>query len=165
MDRPGRRDFEHDEAPERPLRILFVDDNPEHRRLAQLAIQREIPEIEAVDVTQKMDAIGQLAGGVAHDFNNMLTVIDGFSTLRLDELDTTDARRELVEEIRRATGRAVSLTGQLMAVSRRQALRLQAVDLNNLTAALQPLLGRVVLGDIGVVVRTADEPVVVLSGR
>jgi PAS domain S-box-containing protein len=110
---------------------------------------------------QKMDAIGQLAGGVAHDFNNMLTVIDGFSALLLDELDTTDARRELVEEIQRATGRAASLTGQLMAVSRRQALRLQAVDLNELIAALQPLLGRLVLEDVVVVVRTADEPVVV----
>ena len=110
---------------------------------------------------QKMDAIGQLAGGVAHDFNNMLTVIDGFSALLLDELDPTDARRELVEEIQRATGRAASLTGQLMAVSRRQALRLQAVDLNELIAALQPLLGRLVLEDVVVVVRTADEPVVV----
>jgi PAS domain S-box-containing protein len=116
---------------------------------------------ESLRQAQKMDAIGQLAGGVAHDFNNMLTVIDGFSTLLLDELDTADARRELVEEIQRATGRAASLTGQLMAVSRRQALRLQAVDLNKLTAALQPLLGRVVLEDVLVVVRTADEPVVV----
>jgi PAS domain S-box-containing protein len=116
---------------------------------------------ESLRQAQKMDAIGQLAGGVAHDFNNMLTVIDGFSTLLLDELDTIDARRELVEEIQRATGRAASLTGQLMAVSRRQALRLQAVDLNKLTAALQPLLGRVVLEGVAVVVRTADEPVVV----
>ena len=116
---------------------------------------------ESLRQAQKMDAIGQLAGGVAHDFNNMLTVIDGFSTLLLDELDTTDARRELVEEIQRATGRAASLTGQLMAVSRRQALRLQAVDLNRLTAALQPVLGRVVLEDVVMVVRTADEPVVV----
>jgi PAS domain S-box-containing protein len=116
---------------------------------------------ESLRQAQKMDAIGQLAGGVAHDFNNMLTVIDGFSTLLLDELDTTDARRELVEEIQRATGRAASLTGQLMAVSRRQALRLQAVDLNKLTTALQPLLGRVVLEPVVVVVRTADEPVVV----
>ena len=116
---------------------------------------------ESLRQAQKMDAIGQLAGGVAHDFNNMLTVIDGFSTLLLDELDTADARRELVEEIQRATGRAASLTGQLMAVSRRQALRLQAVDLNKLTADLQPLLGRVVLEDVVVVVREADEPVVV----
>jgi len=116
---------------------------------------------ESLRQAQKMDAIGQLAGGVAHDFNNMLTVIDGFSTLLLDELDTADARRELVEEIQRATGRAASLTDQLMAVSRRQALRLQAVDLNKLTAGLQPLLGRVVLEDVAVVVRTADEPVVV----
>jgi PAS domain S-box-containing protein len=116
---------------------------------------------ESLRQAHKMDAIGQLAGGVAHDFNNMLTVIDGFSTLLLDELDTTDARRELVEEIQRATGRAASLTGQLMSVSRRQALRLQPVDLNNLTAALQPLLERVVLQGVIVIVRTADEPVVV----
>ena len=116
---------------------------------------------ESLRQAHKMDAIGQLAGGVAHDFNNMLTVIDGFSTLLLDELDTTDARRELVEEIQRATGRAASLTGQLMAVSRRQALRLQPVDLNKLTTGLQPLLGRVVLQGVVVIIRTADEPVVV----
>ncbi len=138
------------DVPGPPMFTGYVRDISAQRRLE-----------ESLRQAQKMDAIGQLAGGVAHDFNNMLTVIDGFSTLLLDELDMTDARRELVEEIQRATGRAASLTGQLMAVSRRQALRLQAVDLNKLTAALQPLLGRVVLEDVVVVVRTADEPVVV----
>ncbi len=110
---------------------------------------------------QKMDAIGELAGGVAHDFNNMLTVIDGFSTLLLDELETNDARRELVEEIQRATARAANLTGQLLSVSRRQALRLQPFDLNKLVTDLHPLLRRVVLDDVTVVVHTADEQVVI----
>ena len=116
---------------------------------------------ESLRQAQKMDAIGQLAGGVAHDFNNMLTVIDGFSTLLLDELDATDARRELVEEIQRATARAANLTGQLLSVSRRQALRLQTFDLNRLVTDLHPLISRVVLDDVVVVVHTADEPVVV----
>jgi PAS domain S-box-containing protein len=116
---------------------------------------------ESLRQAQKMDAIGQLAGGVAHDFNNMLTVIDGFSTLLLDELDATDARRELVDEIQRATARAASLTGQLLSVSRRQALRLQPFDLNRLVTDLQPLISRVVHEDVVVVIHTADQPVVV----
>jgi PAS domain S-box-containing protein len=116
---------------------------------------------ESLHQAQKMDAIGQLAGGVAHDFNNMLTVIDGFSTLLLDDLDPTDQRRELVEEIQRATARAASLTAQLLSVSRRQALRLQPFDLNKLVTDLHPLLRRVVLDDVVVVVHTAEEPVVV----
>ena len=138
------------DQPGPPTFIGYVRDISGQRRLE-----------ESLRQAQKMDAIGQLAGGVAHDFNNMLTVIDGFSTLLLDELDPTDERRELVDEIQRATARAASLTGQLLSVSRRQALRLQPFDLNKLVSDLQPQLGRVVADDVVVVVHTAEEPVVV----
>jgi PAS domain S-box-containing protein len=116
---------------------------------------------ESLRQAQRMDAIGQLAGGVAHDFNNMLTVIDGFSALLLDDLDEGDLRRELVMEIQRATARASSLTAQLLSVSRRQVLHLQPVDLNRLVAHLLPLLRRVVPEDVVTNVHTAAEPVVV----
>ena len=116
---------------------------------------------ESLRQAQKMDAIGQLAGGVAHDFNNMLTVIDGFSTLLLDELEPDDDRREPVVEIQRATARAASLTGQLLSVSRRQSLLVQPVDLNKLVADLYPLLRRVVAADIVITVRPSLRPVVV----
>ena len=138
------------DQPGPPTFIGYVRDISGQRRLE-----------ESLRQAQKMDAIGQLAGGVAHDFNNMLTVIDGFSTLLLDELDPTDERRELVDEIQRATARAASLTAQLLSVSRRQALRLQPFDLNKLVSDLQPQLGRVVADDVVVVVHTAEEPVVV----
>ena len=138
------------DLPGPPTFIGYVRDISARRRLE-----------ESLRQAQKMDAIGQLAGGVAHDFNNMLTVIDGFSTLLLDELDATDARRDLVDEIQRATARAASLTGQLLSVSRRQALRLQPVDLNKLVADVYALLRRVVLDDVVAVIHTADEPVVV----
>jgi two-component system cell cycle sensor histidine kinase/response regulator CckA len=138
------------ELPGPPTFIGYVRDISGQRQLE-----------ESLRQAQKMDAIGELAGGVAHDFNNMLTVIDGFSTLLLDELDTTDVRRELVEEIQRATARAASLTGQLLSVSRRQALRLEPFDLNRLVREMHPLLRRVVPDSVVVVVRTADEPVVV----
>ncbi len=73
-----------DEAPARPLRILFVDDNPDHRRLAQLAIQSEIPEIEAVNVTDEASFLSALAGG---DFDLVITDYhlhwsDGLGVLR-----------------------------------------------------------------------------------
>jgi len=72
---------------------------------------------------QKMESIGRLAGGVAHDFNNLLTVITGYSSLLDEDLDETDSRRAYVKEIRVAGERAASLTGQLLALSRKQIFR------------------------------------------
>src|SRR5213075_2090881 len=70
---------------------------------------------DQVSRAQKMEAFGQLAGGVAHDFNNFLTTILGYSDLLLDELDTKDEIAEHIREIRAAAGRASALTGQLLA--------------------------------------------------
>src|SRR5439155_1235106 len=71
---------------------------------------------------QKMEAVGLLAGGVAHDFNNVLTAIGGYAELVREDLPGEDARRHDVEEILRATERAATLTRQLLAFSRRQVL-------------------------------------------
>ncbi len=100
---------------------------------------------EELRQSQKMEAIGQLAGGVAHDFNNILTAIHGYADLLGDELPAGDARLEDVEEIRKAARRAAQLTRQLLAFSRKQVLEPRVLDLNalveNLDKMLRPLLG------------------------
>src|SRR2546428_2332496 len=94
---------------------------------------------------QKMEAVGQLAGGVAHDFNNVLTAIGGYAELLRDDLPGEDTRRHDVEEILRATERAATLNRQLLAFSRRHVLAPRGLDLNRVGAGLdnmlRPLIG------------------------
>lgn len=95
--------------------------------------------------SQKMDAFGQLAGGVAHDFNNFLTTILGYSDLVLSETGAKGLVANHVAEIRKAAGRASALTGQLLAFSRKQALEPHVMEVNsfitNLERSLLRLLG------------------------
>ena len=80
---------------------------------------------ERLRQAEKMEAVGQLAGGVAHDFNNLLTIVNGYGEVLLSELPTDDTRRGYVKEILSAGNRAASLTRQLLAFSRRQVLEVQ----------------------------------------
>ncbi|MBN2195380.1 MAG: response regulator [Polyangiaceae bacterium] len=95
---------------------------------------------------QKMEAIGRLTGGVAHDFNNVLTVILGQSELVLDSLSPNSLAHEGVAQIRQAAERAAKLTRQLLAFSRRQLLRPELLDLNQVVAGLTGML-RALLGE------------------
>jgi signal transduction histidine kinase/ActR/RegA family two-component response regulator len=97
---------------------------------------------------QKMEAVGRLAGGVAHDFNNILTVVNGFSELVIDALPRGDANREFVREVRRAGERAAGLTRQLLAFSRRQVLHPQVLDVNAVVTNLVKMLGRLLGEDV-----------------
>jgi two-component system cell cycle sensor histidine kinase/response regulator CckA len=93
---------------------------------------------------QKMEAVGQLAGGVAHDFNNLLTAIIGNTELLLRTIDLEDRRRLDVLEINRAAHRAATLTRQLLAFSRKQVLQPRIVDLNAVVAELTAMLRRII---------------------
>ena len=102
--------------------------------------------------SQKMDAVGRLAGGVAHDFNNILTVIKGYSDLLLEELGSADERlHRAANEIYHSAERAASLTRQLLAFSRRQVLEPRVLDLNEVVASMDKMLQRLIGEDIGLV--------------
>jgi PAS domain S-box-containing protein len=97
---------------------------------------------------QRLEAVGRLAGGVAHDFNNVLTAITGYTELLLEELPAGDPKREDVQEIRAAAGRAAGLTRQLLAFSRKQVLQARVLDLNALIETLQRMLQRLIGEDV-----------------
>lgn len=107
--------------------------------------------------SQKMEAFGQLAGGVAHDFNNFLTTILGYCDLVLAETGRKSTVASHVAEIRGAAGRASVLTGQLLAFSRRQALEPRVVEVNSLIANLEGSLLRLIGENIRVVCQLYDE--------
>ena len=94
-----------------------------------------------------MEAVGQLAGGVAHDFNNILTGITGYVELVLAEVDDAGVRRDL-EQIRQFADRAAGLTHQLLAFSRRQPLQMSAVNLNELVKATTAMIERLIGEDV-----------------
>src|SRR5256885_3409205 len=106
---------------------------------------------------QKMEAVGQLAGGIAHDFNNLLTAILGNTQLLLRDLPPGDAKRGDVEEIRKASERAASLTRQLLAYSRRQMLQPEVLDLNGVVAEMDRMLRRLIGEHIALVTVLAPE--------
>ncbi len=107
--------------------------------------------------SQKMDAVGQLAGGVAHDFNNLLTAILGYCNLMLDEVPPEDPLRLDLEEIRQAGERAAVLTQQLLAFSRRQMLQPQIVDINTLVFQMEKMLRRLIGNEIELVTALAPD--------
>jgi PAS domain S-box-containing protein len=117
--------------------LTTTNDITERRQLEQQLIQ-----------SQKMDAIGRLAGGVAHDFNNLLTAIIGYSEIVKRRLDEDDPMREQIEEIEKAGHRAASLTNQLLAFSRKQVLQPQVLDLNAVIADISNMLKRLIGEDI-----------------
>jgi PAS domain S-box-containing protein len=98
--------------------------------------------------SQKMETVGQLAGGIAHDLNNLFTILSGYSQLSLLEINEDHPLRGNLEEIRRTTERAAQLTHQLLAISRRQVLDMRVVDLNQLLQGLEKMLRRIIGEDI-----------------
>jgi two-component system cell cycle sensor histidine kinase/response regulator CckA len=98
--------------------------------------------------SQKLEAVGRLAGGVAHDFNNMLLAITGYGELALRDLELGDDPTEKIDEILKASNRAAALTRQLLAFSRRQVLRPETLDVNEVTTEMENMLGRLIGEDV-----------------
>jgi two-component system cell cycle sensor histidine kinase/response regulator CckA len=99
---------------------------------------------EQLRQSQKLEAVGRLAGGVAHDFNNLLTTINGVADLMLEDMQGAEWLREDLEQIQKAGQRAASLTQQLLAFSRRQMLQPKVLDLNNVVREMAAMLRRMI---------------------
>ncbi len=121
--------------------LAMIDDVTEKRVLQAQLLQ-----------SQKMEVLGRLAGGVAHDFNNVLTVIGGYGELLVDRFAPDDPDRELVDEIRKAADHAASLTRQLLSFSRSVVVDVRVVDLNARINANEDMLRRLTGEDIELVV-------------
>ncbi|MBI4765043.1 MAG: response regulator [Deltaproteobacteria bacterium] len=106
--------------------------------------------------SQKMEAIGRLAGGVAHDFNNFLMAIMGYCDLTLTGMGRGTPTRHFVEEINRAADRAASLTRQLLALSRKQVLQPLLLDLNSVLSDIKKMLLRIMGEDIELITRLEE---------
>src|SRR5258708_5543256 len=116
---------------------MIVEDVTERRNLEEQLRQ-----------SQKMEAVGRLAGGIAHDFNNLLTVVKGYSELMLSEMQEGNPLGTDAEEVKKAAGRAVSLTRQLLAFSRRQVVEAKVLDLNSIVVNMDKLLRPLLREDI-----------------
>lgn len=106
--------------------------------------------------TEKLEALGRLAGGVAHDMNNLLTVVIGCADLLLDDIPPGDAHRDIVGEIKSAGDRAASLARQLLAFGRRQVIVPTVLDLNAVIRSAVHMLRRIIGEDITIVTRLDD---------
>ncbi len=113
---------------------------------------------EQLRQAQKMQAIGQLAGGVAHDFNNLLTVISGNCELLLSSTSADDRRRDSLVDIRSASERAASLTRQLLAFSRKQILEPRLVDVHEVVTGIEKMLRRLIGEDVDLQTDLAADP-------
>jgi len=113
----------------------------------------------------KMEAVGRLAGGIAHDFNNLLTAIIGYAELAMSREPLVPEVGDDLEQIRTAGNSAAALTRQLLAFSRKQMLKPEIVDLNDVIAELGKILRRVLGEDIAFDTRLAPQPVWVLADR
>ena len=114
-------------------KIAIVADVTDQRRLEQQLVQ-----------AQKMEAIGRLAGGVAHDFNNVITVVSGYGQMLLDGVTEDADLREAAEEVLKAADRAAGLANQLLTFSRRQTSQPKTIDLNALVCNMERMLGRLI---------------------
>jgi two-component system cell cycle sensor histidine kinase/response regulator CckA len=124
-----------------------VEDITEQRRLE-----------ESLRQAQKMEAIGRLAGGVAHDFNNILAVIMMQSELLLTQGDVAESVRDGIQQIRAAAQRAANLTRQLLAFSRRQVMQPRDLDLNDVVTNLTKMLQRIIGEDVRLELRLHPTP-------
>jgi PAS domain S-box-containing protein len=130
--------------------------------VGHLAVARDVSERQLLEEklrqSQKLEALGRLAGGVAHDFNNVLTVIANYASFINDGLSHNDQFRGDANEIMRASDRGASLVKQLLAFSRKEVVQLRVLDLNEFIVDIERLLQRTIGKDIDVKVIPLDRP-------
>jgi signal transduction histidine kinase len=150
-------------------------------RLARLlpAIERELKEValrtarlreqqaleDQLRQSQKLEGIGRLAGGIAHDFNNLLTAIMGYTEMILDQIGPDKPISKDLEEIRAASERAVGLTRQLLAFSRKQTLHLAPIDLNEVVSGMRDMLQRLIGDAVTISLRPTPALAPILADR
>jgi two-component system cell cycle sensor histidine kinase/response regulator CckA len=137
--------------------VLGVEQKPRYAiaMVENVTARRELE--ERLRQSHKLEAVGRLAGGIAHDFNNVLTAITGYAHLVLYRADAgMPLERDEIEEIRNAAERGASLTGQLLAFSRKQVLQPRVLDLNAVVRDLDKMVRRLIGEDI--VVKTSLQP-------
>jgi PAS domain S-box-containing protein len=144
-----------------PASLIFFRDISERKKSEEERTQLEAQLRQA----QKMESIGRLAGGVAHDFNNHLTVINGYCDMLLRDAAEDDPVREALEEIRTAGERASALTQQLLAFSRKQMTEAKPMRLNDMVAEAERMIRRLIGEDIDVVTKLSPEPAVIMADR
>ena len=138
----GRLEYDADGE---PVRLIGISQDITERKRADL----EKVQLEAqLQQAQKMESIGRLAGGVAHDFNNMLSVILGHAQLAEMDLEPNAPLRDHLEEIRRAAESSATITGQLLAFARKQAIIPEMLDLNGRVGGILKMLQRLIGEDI-----------------
>ncbi len=137
-----------------PDLLMVHSEDITERALMQEALREKEEQLRQA---QKMEAIGQLAGGVAHDFNNLLTGIIGYSDLLREELGRSHPLDKMVQGIRESGEQAASLTNQLLAFSRKQVLQLKVIDLNEIVTGMEDMLYRMIGEDIELVTNLDPE--------
>ncbi len=134
--------------------ILLLRDITDRKNAEEMLLDREMQ----LRQSQKMEALGLLAGGVAHDFNNLLTSILGFGALAVDALPEGHPARADVREVLNSAERAAKLTAQLLAIGRRQSMQIQRINLNESVAGMVLLLKRTLGEDIVLDIQMSPEP-------
>jgi len=132
------------------------------RKRAEQALRKAEEQLRQ---SQKMEAIGRLAGGVAHDFNNLLTAIIGYAEVGMMRLNQSDPLYSILEEIIKAGDRASTLTSQLLAFSRKQMLQMKVLDLSAVVSDMEQLLKRLIGEDIDLITNRRDEIGMVKADR
>jgi nitrogen-specific signal transduction histidine kinase/CheY-like chemotaxis protein len=126
--------------------------------------ERRIAE-ERLRQAHRMESVGRLAGGVAHETNNQMSVVLGAANFILDRPDVPEAVRADVEFMRKAAERTAAVTAQLLAFSRRQILRPELLDLGQVVKEWEPVLRRIMGADCGVTLRLSTDPCLVRADR
>ena len=135
--------------------------------IAGIEVVRDLTEQKSLEAqlrhSQKMEAIGTLAGGISHDFNNILNVIMGYGEIVMDGLEVGSPAREDMQEVLTAAKRAVDLTKKLLVFSRKQAIAVEPIDLNELLRDLQKMVKQIVRESTDFTLELTKQSLIVLA--